>query len=64
MTNGQGGPWKGRSEQPGATLQKAIENAWEKAKNDQAPAGLYDVKIQIETNNPIHAYVVIISPTG
>ena len=61
MSHGQGGPWKGKSEQPGASLQKAIEDAWEKAKGDGAPEGTYVVqKIEIEATNPIHAYVVII----
>ncbi|HZT84492.1 MAG TPA: hypothetical protein VE984_03620 [Gaiellaceae bacterium] len=61
MSQGQGGPWKGRSEGPGANLQDAIVDAWDKAKGDEAPAGKYVVEsIEIETSNPIHAYVVVI----
>jgi hypothetical protein len=63
MNQGGGGPWKGKSEQPGASLQKAIEAAWEKASGDGAPAGKYVVqKIEIEASNPITAYVVVIGP--
>jgi hypothetical protein len=66
MNPGGGNSWKpGKSEGPGASLQKAIEDAWEKAKGDGAPAGMYVVtRIEIETKNPIHAYTVVIDPTG
>ena len=56
--------WTGRSEGDHASLQAAIEDAWHKAKEDKAPAGEYDVAIRIVTENPIHAYVVVITPTG
>lgn len=65
MNQGEGPPWKGKSQGDDASLQAAIEDAWENAKGHQAPAGWYVVdKIKIETSNPIHAYVVLISPTG
>ena len=65
MTHGEGPPWKGKSEGDDASLQAAIEDAWEKAKGHHAPAGWYAVSdIKIETSNPIHAYVVSINPTG
>ena len=54
--------WTGRSEGPDATLDAAFKDAWEKAKKGGGPTGTYDVAIQIETENPIHAYVVIITP--
>jgi hypothetical protein len=65
MHEGEGPPWKGKSEGPGASLQAAIEDAWENAKGHQAQAGWYVVdKIKVETSNPIHAYVVLLNPTG
>ena len=65
MNQGDGPPWKGKSEGDDASLQAAIEDAWEKAKGKHAAAGKYVVdRIEIETSNPIHAYIVLISPTG
>ena len=68
MNQGKGPPWKGESrdkDDKKASLQAAIEDAWENAKKDQAPAGCYVVdKIKVETSNPIHAYIVLINPTG
>ena len=65
MHQGEGPPWKGKSEGDDASLQKAIEDAWENAKGHHAPAGWYVVdQIKVQTSNPIHAYVVVISPTG
>jgi len=65
MHEGEGPPWKGKSEGPGASLQAAIEDVWENAKGHQAQAGWYVVdKIKVETSNPIHAYVVLLNPTG
>jgi len=65
MHEGEGPPWKGKSEGPGASLQAAIEDAWENAKGHHAQAGWYVVdKIKVETSNPIHAYVVLLNPTG
>jgi hypothetical protein len=54
--------WTGRSEGPGATLEAAFEDAWEKAKAGGGPAGEYDVAIKIDAKNPIHAYIVIVTP--
>jgi hypothetical protein len=49
----------GRSEGPHASLHDAIANAWDDAKGKNLPAGRYVVdEIEIETTNPIHAYVV------
>jgi hypothetical protein len=63
MNHGVGGPWKGKSEGPGSNLQKALEDAWDQAKGGNAPAGKYVVdSIQIETENPIRSYIVVISP--
>lgn len=66
MSQSKGPPWHGRSEKKDdekASLQAAIEDAWENAKADDPPAqpGTYWVKrIEIETRNPIHAYSVTI----
>ena len=65
--NGNGPPYHGRSEsKPGApaSLQDAIDDAWNNAKGKHAEAGWFVVDdIKIQTTNPIHAYVVLISPT-
>ena len=64
MNQGGGPPWKGKSEGDDASLQAAIEDAWENAKGHHADAGWYVVdKIKVQTSNPIHTYVVLISPT-
>ena len=70
MTNLEQGPWEsGR----GKTVEAAAEDAWENAKKGkaapglaakQAPSGTYKVEIWIETTNPIHSYIVKLSPTG
>jgi hypothetical protein len=60
MSNGMHGPWSGR----GANLEAAFEDAWHNAKNAGASPGTYKVEISIETTNPIHTYIVIISPSG
>ena len=65
MSHDEGPPWKGKSEGDDASLQAAIEDAWEKAKGHHAQAGWYVVdEIKVLTSNPIHAYVVLINPTG
>ena len=46
------------------SLEAAVEAAWEAAKNAGEEGGTYDVKIQIEADNPIRAYVVTITPSG
>jgi hypothetical protein len=67
MNGGNGPPYRGRSEsKPGnpATLEGAIADAWDNAKGKHADVGWYSVHdIKIQTTNPIHAYVVLISPT-
>ncbi len=64
------GPWKpGR----GKTIELAAANAWANAKKgapapglaaEKAPAGTYKLEIYAETENPIHGYIVTLSPTG
>lgn len=62
MSNGQHGPWTGHK--PFPDLKGAVEDAWEKAKAGQGPERKrYTVKIEIEASNPIHAYIVTISPS-
>jgi hypothetical protein len=46
----------------GGNLGAAFEHAWEKAKEAGAPAGRYKVELEIETENPIRGYIVIITP--
>ena len=47
-----------------ASLQAAIEDAWEKRRRDPPRPGRHvcRYKIEIETSNPIHAYSVSINP--
>lgn len=52
--------YKGR----GANLEAAFEDAWHHAKDEGAAPGTYTVQIEIEASNPIHSYIVIISPVG
>jgi hypothetical protein len=52
--------YKGR----GGNLGAAFENAWNTAKENGAPPGVYKVEIAIEAENPIRGYIVIISPDG
>jgi hypothetical protein len=62
MSHGGGKSWKGKSEGANCSLQGAIEDAWEKASKDGAPAGTYAVgDIEITTVNPIHGYSVTIT---
>jgi hypothetical protein len=67
--NGQG-PWKPGK---GKSIEEAAENAWANAKDGtaeagfragKAPAGTYKLDIYAEAENPIHGYIVVISPTG
>lgn len=61
------GPWKGESrdkDDKKASLQCAIEDAWENAKKDHASGTFVVDRIEIEADNPIHAYIVVISPAG
>ena len=46
----------------GGNLGAAFEHAWDEAKADGAPAGKYKVELEIETENPIRGYIVIITP--
>lgn len=52
--------YKGR----GGNLGAAFENAWNAAKESGAPPGVYRVEIEIETENPIRGYIVIITPSS
>ena len=62
--NGEGPHYHGRSEGPDKSLEKALKDAWDQATKDHADPGVYDVDIKIETTNPIHAYIVILTPSG
>jgi hypothetical protein len=47
----------------GTKLHDALEDAWNKAKVKNAQPGRYKVKsIVIQTENPIHSYIVLIGP--
>jgi hypothetical protein len=48
----------------GGNLGAAFENAWNSAKANGAQPGVYTVELAIEASNPIHTYIVILTPTG
>ena len=48
----------------GGNLGAAFENAWNTAKENGAPPGVYTVEIAIEAENPIRSYIVVICPGG
>lgn len=48
----------------GDTVEDAAAHAWENARASGAAPGTYDVKIAIETENPIRTYIVTIEQTG
>ena len=48
----------------GDTVEEAAAHAWENARAHGAKPGRYEVKIEIEAENPIRAYIVTITPTG
>ena len=48
----------------GDTVEEAADHAWENARAHGAKPGRYEVKIEIEAENPIRSYIVTIVPTG
>jgi hypothetical protein len=54
----QGPPWRGEA----TNLEAAFEEAWRNAKNGGADPGTYKVEIYVKTTNPIHSYIVILTP--
>ncbi len=56
----KGPPWKGR----GHNLEAAVWHAWENAKKHGAgpEKAEYKVEVSIEASNPIHSYIVLLSP--
>jgi hypothetical protein len=48
----------------GGNLGAAFEHAWEAAKEQGAPAGVYKVEIKLEVENPIRGYIVHLTPDG
>jgi hypothetical protein len=58
--SGAQGPWRGE----GPNLEAALVAAWNNAKNGGAGPGTFKVEISIKTVNPIHSYIVILTPDG
>jgi hypothetical protein len=56
----QGPPWRGQ----GSNLEAAFEEAWRNAKHGGADPGTFKVEIYVTTTNPIHGYIVILTPGG
>ncbi len=44
-------------------LHTAFDRAWEDAKVKGGKPGYYAAQIEVEAENPIHSYVVILTPT-
>ena len=52
--------WEGR----GASLEAACEDAWHQAKQS-GKSGRFKIEMTgFEASNPIHTYIIIISPEG
>ena len=55
-----------RSWEPGkgGSVEVAAERAWENAKEAGAEAGIYELTLFIEAENPIRTYLATIDPAG
>jgi hypothetical protein len=55
-----------RSWEPGkgGSVEVAAERAWENAKQAGAEAGIYELTLFIEAENPIRTYLATIDPAG
>ena len=55
-----------RSWEPGkgGSVEVAAERAWQNAKEAGAEAGIYELTLFIETENPIRTYIATINPAG
>jgi hypothetical protein len=45
-------------------LQKAFDRAWDDAQKNGGQPGRYTAQIEVECENPITTYIVVIQPTG
>jgi hypothetical protein len=52
--------WVGK----GGSVEVAAERAWENAKAAGGEPGTYEVRLFVETENPIRTYIVVIDSTG
>ena len=48
----------------GTSVEAAAAHAWENARANGAGPGTYKLDVFIEASNPIHSYIVVITPTG
>ena len=55
-----------RSWEPGkgGSVEVAAERAWQNAKEAGAEAGIYELTLFIEAENPIRTYLATITPAG
>jgi len=55
-----------RSWEPGkgGSVEVAAERAWQNAKEAGAEAGIYELTLFIEAENPIRTYLATINPAG
>jgi hypothetical protein len=55
-----------RSWEPGkgGSVEVAAERAWENAREAGAEAGIYELTLFIEAENPIRTYIAVISSGG
>jgi hypothetical protein len=45
-------------------LHTAFDRAWDNAKANGLAPGKYAAQIEVTTTNPIHSYIVILTPSG
>ena len=48
----------------GGSVEVAAERAWQNAKEAGAEAGIYELTLFIEAENPIRTYLATINPAG
>ena len=60
MDEGQERSWEGK----GGSVEVAAERAWENAKEEGAEAGIYELRLFVEAENPIRTYLAVITPVG
>ena len=61
MDDDQERPWEPGK---GGSVEVAAERAWENAKLGGAEAGIYELTLFIEAENPIRTYIAVINPGG
>jgi hypothetical protein len=61
MDEGSERPWDPGK---GGSVEVAAERAWQNAREAGAEAGIYELTLFIEAENPIRTYLATITPAG